>query len=487
MTQIAVLDQLWQQYVTANRHVQKIYDLFCDHNATVINDHIALRTINDPRISVDVLARPFIAEGYLEKGQYHFEAKKLFAKHYEQNDPMEPKVFISQLLLEKLSPFAQKTIKACIDQIPQSLLHNPEKLLISGNCWGKPGYDVYQKLLAESEYAAWFYVFGYRANHFTVFINALDQFSEVHEVNTFLKQHGFALNSSGGEIKGTAKELLEQSSTKSGTIKVEFVEGSKEIPCCYYEFAKRYPDHTGKLYQGFVAASADKIFESTNVNVMDSNSLWHLRETEVPPGLANNTRICVDKARGATLTDISGKTYIDFAAGIGAMNIGHNHPKVVHAIIEQAKRYIQPCFHVMIHEPYLRLAEKLNQLTPGDFEKQTMLCNSGTEAVENAIKVARFATKRSAVVCFDGAFHGRTFMSMTLTAKVKPYKAGFGELFNNIYRLAYPDAGCDLESFKHALEALNINQVSFSDIAAIIIEPELGEGGFIPASIEAMQ
>ena len=265
MSQIAILETLWQQYAATNPHVQKIYDLFCDHNPTVINDHIALRTINDPRINIDVLAQPFMNEGYFANGDYHFELKKLYAKHYEQHDSMQPKVFISQLLLEKLSPFAQQTIKACIDKINPELLKQPEKLIMAGNCWGKPSYEVYQKLLIESEYAAWFYVFGFRANHFTVFVNALDQFNEVHEINTFLKQHGFLLNSSGGEIKGTPAELLEQSSTKSGMITVEFVEGKKDIPCCYYEFAKRYKDHSGKLYQGFVASSADKIFESTNV------------------------------------------------------------------------------------------------------------------------------------------------------------------------------------------------------------------------------
>jgi len=130
MSQIAILDDLWQQYIASNPHVEKIYDLFCDHNAQVINDHIALRTINDPRINLNVLAKPFITRGYFENGEYHFEAKKLFAKHYEQKDLMQPKIFISQLLLEKLSPFAQKTIKACIDQIPQTLLDHPEKLVL---------------------------------------------------------------------------------------------------------------------------------------------------------------------------------------------------------------------------------------------------------------------------------------------------------------------------------------------------------------------
>ncbi|WP_117003315.1 MULTISPECIES: aspartate aminotransferase family protein [Cysteiniphilum] len=221
--------------------------------------------------------------------------------------------------------------------------------------------------------------------------------------------------------------------------------------------------------------------------MMNNESLWQLRESEVPQALGNNTKLCVKKAQGATLTDVNGKTYIDFAAGIGAMNVGHNHPKVVEAITKQTHEFIQPCFHVMIHAPYLKLAQALNTLTPGDFAKQTMLCNSGAEAVENAIKVARFSTKRQAVLCFDGAFHGRTFMSMSLTAKVKPYKQGFGELFNNIYRLPYPDMHCDLNHFKSLINDLIANQIALEDIAAIIIEPELGEGGFIPASIEAMQ
>ncbi|WP_116963697.1 aspartate aminotransferase family protein [Fastidiosibacter lacustris] len=217
------------------------------------------------------------------------------------------------------------------------------------------------------------------------------------------------------------------------------------------------------------------------------NSLWHIRQSEVPLALANNTHLCVKKAQGSVLIDINDKQYIDFAAGIGSMNIGHNHPKVVKAIIEQTQNYIQPCFHIMVHEPYLQLAKKLNSITPGEFPKQTMLCNSGAEAVENAIKVARFSTGRSAIICFDGAFHGRTFMSMSLTAKVKPYKYGFGELFNNIYRLAYPNVHTSIEKLKSQWQDLITNQVAAENIAAIIIEPQLGEGGFIPASIEAMQ
>ncbi|WP_119344140.1 DUF1338 domain-containing protein [Facilibium subflavum] len=264
MSQLKILDDLWQQYVRYNPHAQEIHDLFA-YNNTVINDHIALRTINDPRINIDILAQPFIEKGYYENGEYHFEAKKLYAKHYQHKDVNKPKIFISQLLLEQFNQFTQDTINTALDQIPQELLKNPTKLLTAGACWQTPSYHTYQRLLEASEYAAWFYVFGFRANHFTVFVNALNQFDEIADVNAFLKEKGYTLNSAGGEIKGTPKDLLEQSSTKSGTTEVTFTEGTYQVPCCYYEFAKRYPDKNGQLYQGFVAASADKIFESTNV------------------------------------------------------------------------------------------------------------------------------------------------------------------------------------------------------------------------------
>ncbi|WP_119344141.1 aspartate aminotransferase family protein [Facilibium subflavum] len=220
---------------------------------------------------------------------------------------------------------------------------------------------------------------------------------------------------------------------------------------------------------------------------MDSTYLWNKRLTHIPKALANNTQVAVAKAKSAILTDVNGKHYIDFAGGIGAMNVGHNHPKVVEAICQQAQNYIQPCFHIMVHEPYIKLAEKLNHLTPGDFEKQTMLCNSGAEAVENAIKIARFATKKSAIICFNGAFHGRTYMGLSLTSKVKPYKQGFGSLANDIYRISYPSIHQSLSDFKNNWQTLINNQVAIEDIAAIIIEPQLGEGGFIPANIESMQ
>jgi hypothetical protein len=257
---------LWNDYTERNPHAYQIHQLFKDQDEHVINDHIALRTFSDSRVNVDVLAKPFLAYGYKESGTYDFPVKKLFAKHYEHEDPEAPKVFISELITEKFSPQLQEVIKKCVDRIPEGLLGS-EELLYSGSSWRPLSYETYKALLTESEYAAWMYAFGFCANHFTVNVNALSRFNEVSQVNDFLVAHGFKLNASGGLIKGTREECLEQSSTMAGEIDVRFIEGTFSIPSCYYEFAKRYPLSDGKLYTGFIAASADKIFESTDVGM----------------------------------------------------------------------------------------------------------------------------------------------------------------------------------------------------------------------------
>ncbi len=260
---VDILEKLWGQYMTDNPHAKDIYDLFVKKGENPENDHIALRTLDDDRININKLAQAFISKGYKVCNDYDFEVKKLKAIHLEHSDENQPKVFISQLLTKEFSSELQQILNECVDSIPQDLINSPERLLLSGVSW-QTNYEVYKKLLNESEYAAWFYAFGFRANHFNVFINQLKNFNEVAEVNNFLKQNGFKLNSSGGEIKGSQNDLLEQSSTMSGLAEVDFAEGKKQIPSCYYEFAKRYKDSDGKLYQGFVAKSADKIFESTN-------------------------------------------------------------------------------------------------------------------------------------------------------------------------------------------------------------------------------
>lgn len=256
-----LLDKMWQDYIAINPLAKKIHDLFESQGEIVQNDHIALRTFNHPRVGIDVLAKPFLDSGYTYKGDYHFTEKKLYAKHYEHADSSQPKIFISELKLEDFSEDLRKTVHKLIDQIPVGMENNFDFVSI-GRPW-KVTKAQYHSLMKESDYAAWVSAFGYRPNHFTVFINSLKNFSDIHTLNSYLKDKGFKLNSSGGEVKGTKEVCLEQSSTLANTIDVQFDDGQESIPACYYEFAKRYPLASGELYQGFVAASADKIFEST--------------------------------------------------------------------------------------------------------------------------------------------------------------------------------------------------------------------------------
>lgn len=261
----ALFTKLWNQYVIESPASLRIYDLLKNTGEQIENDHVAFRTFDDSRVNVDVLGKFFEDLGYEARGNYEFKIKKLTAKHYEhKHDASLPKIFISELITKEFSPFLQQVAKNCIDKIDSSKL-NDSSLLYSGAIWGDLDYDIYQKLLEESEYAAWMYVFGFRANHFTVYLNHMKKLNTVEAVNQFLKENGFKLNTSGGEIKGTKEELLEQSSTMANLVSVKFKQGDFEVLNSYYEFAKRYPMQNGNLYQGFIAASADKIFESTNV------------------------------------------------------------------------------------------------------------------------------------------------------------------------------------------------------------------------------
>lgn len=256
-----LLDKMWLDYVAINPLAKKIYDLFRSQGESILNDHIALRTFNHPRVSIDVLAQPFLASGYQYGGDYHFPEKKLYAKHYQHADKNLPKIFISELKMGDFSQELCQIINHLIDQIPTGLEQQFDFVSI-GRPW-QVTLEQYHRLMKESDYAAWVAAFGYRPNHFTVFINELKNFSDIGVLNDYLKAQGFKLNSSGGEVKGSKQVYLEQSSTLANNIEVVFQDGKLTIPACYYEFAKRYPLPDGKLYQGFVAASADKIFEST--------------------------------------------------------------------------------------------------------------------------------------------------------------------------------------------------------------------------------
>ncbi len=202
-----------------------------------------------------------------------------------------------------------------------------------------------------------------------------------------------------------------------------------------------------------------------------NNDLLEKRNKYVPQAVYNTIPSFIEKAEGAKMTDVEGFEMIDFAGGIATINVGHCHPKVVNAIKDQAGKYIHTCFHVAMYEPYIELAKRLCEITPGDFPKMAFFANSGAEAVENAIKIARYYTKRSGIITFENAFHGRTLLGMSLTSKVKPYKLGFGPFAPEIYRVPYGDV--------KIFETFLIDHVAPESVAAIIAEPVQGEGGFI--------
>jgi 4-aminobutyrate aminotransferase / (S)-3-amino-2-methylpropionate transaminase / 5-aminovalerate transaminase len=215
-----------------------------------------------------------------------------------------------------------------------------------------------------------------------------------------------------------------------------------------------------------------------------SRALMARREAAVPRGPYNSTPVFMASAEGAMLEDVDGNRYLDFAGGIGCLNVGHNSPRVMSALRNQLAKHLHLCFAVTPYESYIALAEKLNALTPGKSPKKTFIVNTGAEAVENAIKIARAYTRRPAVICFEDAFHGRTLLAMTLTSKTHPYKAGFEPFASDVYRIpfAYPyrgEKGATAETFAHHLENAFKRTVAPESVAAVIAEPVLGEGGFV--------
>ncbi len=206
------------------------------------------------------------------------------------------------------------------------------------------------------------------------------------------------------------------------------------------------------------------------------------RARYVTPGVST-PRLVVAEAEGARITDVDGRTYVDFAGGIGCQNTGHRHPAVVEAIKAQADRYLHQCFMVGTYEPFVDVCKRLAELSPcGVGEQRSILVNSGAEAIENAVKIARAATGRQAVVVFENAFHGRTLLAMTMTAKVMPYKKGFGPFAPEVYRVPapYPYRGVSSDEAIEALEELFLAAIDPKSVACVVLEPVQGEGGFIP-------
>jgi 5-aminovalerate/4-aminobutyrate aminotransferase len=220
-----------------------------------------------------------------------------------------------------------------------------------------------------------------------------------------------------------------------------------------------------------------------------NESLMQRRVAAVPRGVGQIHPIFADHAKNSSVVDVEGREFIDFAGGIAVLNTGHLHPKIIKAVEDQLHKLTHTCFQVLAYEPYVELCEKINARVPGDFAKKTLLVTTGSEAVENAVKIARAATGRAGVIAFTGAYHGRTMMTLGLTGKVVPYSAGMGLMPGGIFRALYPNElhGVSIDASIASIERIFKNDAEPKDIAAIIIEPVQGEGGFYVAPKEFMK
>ena len=222
---------------------------------------------------------------------------------------------------------------------------------------------------------------------------------------------------------------------------------------------------------------------------LNNAALMARRDAAVARGVGHSHAIFIDRGENAEVWDVEGRRYLDFAGGIAVLNTGHRHPVVVEAVKAQLERYTHTCFQVLAYEPYVELAERLNAMAPGDFAKKSLFLTTGAEAVENAVKIARAYTKRSAVIAFSGGYHGRTLMTLALTGKVAPYKTGFGPFPAEVFHASFPNAlrGITVDAAIASVEAILRNDVEASHVAAIIVEPVQGEGGFHVAPPEFLK
>lgn len=218
-------------------------------------------------------------------------------------------------------------------------------------------------------------------------------------------------------------------------------------------------------------------------------ALMARRKSAVPRGVGQSHEVFITRGENAEVWDVEGKRYIDFAGGIAVLNTGHCHPDIIAAVKAQLDNYTHTCFQVVAYEPYVELAEKINALAPGNFDKKTLFLTSGSEAVENAIKIARAYTQRSGVIAFTSGYHGRTLLTLGLTGKVAPYKTGFGPFPAEIFHAQFPNAlhGVSVDQAIASVESIFKNDIEANRVAAIIVEPVQGEGGFNVASPEFLQ
>ncbi len=218
-------------------------------------------------------------------------------------------------------------------------------------------------------------------------------------------------------------------------------------------------------------------------------ALFARREAAIPRGVGNSHQVFIAKGLNAEIWDVEGRRYIDFAGGIAVLNTGHCNPAIIAAVKAQLDQYTHTCFQVLPYEPYVELAERINEKAPGDFAKKTLFLTTGSEAVENAIKIARAHTGRSGVICFGGGYHGRTLLTLAMTGKVAPYKTGFGPFPAEIFHATFPNAlhGVTVDDSIASVEAIFKNDIEARRVAAIILEPVQGEGGFHVAPKELLQ
>jgi len=256
-------DSLWQDYIQVTPQASRIQQLFIDQGNAIVNDHVAFRTFNNLPINIENLEPVLLGLGYQVFDDYCFEQKQLDARAYLPADQKMPRVFLSELRVSSLPKSAQKIINRFSHFLSSSMTVSPA-VFFSGRPWPMPSWSDYCSLLEVSEYAAWLSIMGLRPNHFTISINHLND-PNINTVVETLTDAGYAMNEAGGIIKGDPEALLEQCSTMADKLTLTFADGDQHaVSSCYYEFAKRYKDAGGNLYQGFVLANADKIFHSTD-------------------------------------------------------------------------------------------------------------------------------------------------------------------------------------------------------------------------------
>lgn len=251
-----LFDRLWADYARINPQADAIQTALRARGENPRNDHVAFRTWSHPRCGIEVVAQPFEQLGYEARGEYAFDDKHLSARHYELKG--QPKVFISELHVDRLSEEAQRLIAPMVESVPDA-----HDLLTGGRVWALKRSE-YERLAAESEYAGWLALFGFRVNHFTVDLDSLTSFASLEELNAFLIAEGFAMNDAGGTIKGSPDVYLEQSSTLAAEVEVKADDGAVRVPGCYYEFIRRYPTPNEQRFEGFLAANASRLFTSTD-------------------------------------------------------------------------------------------------------------------------------------------------------------------------------------------------------------------------------